>query len=156
MTTKYIFHNFTTKPFTGYWNGKAYTFKPGVKKYYIKGIAENFAKHLANQVLTENGKETFTSPKKPNEVPVFMEVFNKALLTEEVPDEDNLDIPGGEVESDVPSMNIKVAPRAPIDPYDAHSQPATGPGSAPQIIGEASEEEDGYEEPKGDGEAKTA
>ena len=148
MTTKYIFHNFTTKPFTGYWNGKAYTFKPGVKKYYIKGIAENFAKHLANQVLTENGKETFTSPKKPNEVPVFMEVFNKALLTEEVL--------AGHHPPGCLGMNIKVAPRAPIDPYDAHSQPATGPGSAPQIIGEASEEEDGYEEPKGDGEAKTA
>lgn len=148
MTTKYIFHNFTTKPFTGYWNGKAYTFKPGVKKYYIKGIAEHFAKHLTNQVLTESGKETFTSPKKPQEVPVFMEVFNKALLTEEVPDEDNLEIPEGEVESDVPSMNIKVAPRQAVDPYDARAQSATGPGSAPQVIGEAIEDEDGYEAPK--------
>ncbi len=149
MTTKYIFHNFTNKPFTAFWNGRPYTFKPGVKKYYIKGIAEHFAKHLANQVLTESGKETFTSPKKPNEVPIFMEVFNKALLTEEVPYEDNLDIPGGDVESDVPSMNVRVVPRTAIDPYDAHANPAVGPGTAPQIIGEVSEDEsEEYEAPK--------
>lgn len=148
MTTKYIFHNFTNKPFTGYWDGKAYTFKPGVKKYYVKGIAEHFAKHLANQVLTESNREIYTSPKKPQDVPVFMEVFNKALLTEEVPDEDNLDIPGGDVQSDIPSMNIKVTPRTPIDPYDARTQPAVGPGSAPQIVGEAVDDEEGYEAPK--------
>ena len=148
MATKYIFHNFTTKPFTGYWNGKAYTFKPGIKKYYDKGIAEHFAKHLTNEILTASGKETYTSPKKPQEVPVFMEVFNKALITEEVPDEDNLDIPGGNIESDVPSMNVRVAPRKEIDPYDAHAQPATGPGSAPQVIGEAVEDEAEYEAPK--------
>lgn len=149
MTTKYIFHNFTNKPFTAFWNGRPYTFKPGVKKYYIKGIAEHFAKHLANEVLTESGKETFTSPKKPNEVPAFMDVFNKALLTEEVPDEDNLDIPGGDVESDVPSMNVRVVPRTAIDPYDAHANPDVGPGTAPQIIGEVSEDEsEEYEAPK--------
>lgn len=146
MTTKYIFHNFTTKPFTGYWNGKAYTFKPGIKKYYIKGIAEHFAKHLANEVLTASGKEAYTSPKKPLEVPAFMEIFNKALLTEELPDADNLEIEGGDVESDLPSMNVKVKPRTSEDPYDSHSQPAVGPGSAPQVIGEAvADDESDYE-----------
>jgi len=141
---KYLFHNFTNKAFTGYWNGKAYTFKPGVKKYYIKGIAEHFAKHLTNQILTESNQETFCSPKKPNEVPVFMEIFNKALLVEVIPDEDNLDVPGGEIESDVPSMEIKVSPRVPIDPYDSHSQPSVGPGSAPQVVGEAIDEDDDF------------
>lgn len=148
MSFKYIFHNFTNKPFTGYWNGRAYTFKPGVKKYYSKGIAEHFAKHLTNEVLTESGRETFTSPKKPNEVPVFMEIFNKALLVEEVPDEDNLDIPESDVQSDVPSMSIKVTPRGQVDPYDAHANPVVGPGKAPQIVGESAEDEDDYVPPK--------
>jgi len=146
MTTKYIFHNFTEKPFTGYWNGKAYTFKPGVKKEYVKGIAEHFAKHLANQVLTESGKETFTSPKKPLEVPAFMEVFNKALLTEEIPDEGNLDIDGGGDDIDQPSMNIRVKAPQPIDPYDASAQPAAGPGSAPQVIDEAVADDESFEQ----------
>lgn len=138
--TKYIFFNFTIKPFTGYWNGKAYTFKPGVKKYYEKGIAEHFAKHLTNEILTETGKEVYCSPKKPEDVPAFMDIFNKALLVEETPDEDNLDIGGADVINE-PSMNINVKPRKVNDPYDSKSQPAVGPGTAPQVIGEAVEDE---------------
>ncbi len=143
MTKKYIFHNHTSKPFTGYWNGKAYTFKPGVKKYYSKFIAIHFAKHLTNEILTATKRERFTSPKKPWEVPVFMNEFDKALLVEEVPDEDNLDIETDEnVSSDVPSMNIKTAPRESVDPYDASSQPPVGSGSTPQVIGEATDGDD--------------
>jgi hypothetical protein len=139
--TKYFFFNFTDKPFTGYWNGRAYTFNSGVKKEYIQGIAEHFAKHLANQVLTETGRETYTSPKKPQDVPVFMEVFNKALLTQEIPDEGNLDIKDG-IEINQPSMNIEVKPRQMADPYDAKSQPAVGPGTAPQVVGSPVEDDD--------------
>jgi len=129
MTRKYIFHNFTENSFTGYWNGKAYTFKPGTKKYYPKGIAEHFAKHRTNEILTETGKgnERYTSPKKPLEVPAFMDIFNKARLIEEVPDEDNLDIDeiSGAAE---PSMNVKVEPKPEIDPYDSSKNNVTGPG----------------------------
>lgn len=135
MTFKYIFHNHTPKPFTGYWNGKPYTFKPGVKKYYPKGIAEHFAKHLTNEILTATKRERMTSPKKPLEVPEFMKEFNKALLIEEIPDKDNLDIDAESiVDSDVPSMNIKIKPTEPIDPYNANAQPQTGPGQHPQDI----------------------
>ena len=144
MTKKYIFHNFTDKDFTGYWNGKPYTFKPGVKRYYQKGIAEHFAKHLTNQILTESDKERYTSPKQPEQVPVFMEVFNKALLIEEVPDEDNLDIDGGEVVNE-PSMDIKVVKRENIDIYDASKNAVTGPENAPQIIGEIDDDEFSFE-----------
>lgn len=140
MTQKYFFHNFTSYPFTGYWNGKAYVFKPGIKKEYAKGIAEHFAKHLTNDVLNKKGLEAYTSPKKPQDVPEFMEVFKKAFLIEEIPDEDNLDIGGPEM-VDGPSMNIKVSAPQPIDPYDAHANPVTGPGSAPQIIGGDEEKE---------------
>jgi hypothetical protein len=144
---RYIFFNFTNKDFTGYWNGKPYTFKPGVKKYYPKGIAEHFAKHLTNQILTETGKEVYTSPKKPSEVPAFMEIFNKALLVEKTPDSDNLEIEGHDGLEE-PSMNVRTQKRQEEDLYDAHSQPAVGPGSAPQVIGEevAEDDNEGYEE----------
>ena len=47
-------------------------------------LARHFAKHLANRELLKLGKERATSPKKPEEVPEFMEVFNQAYT----PDED--------------------------------------------------------------------
>ena len=140
MTTKFIFHNFTDKPFTGYWNGKAYTFKPGVKKYYPKGIAEHFAKHLTNEILTADNKERYTSPKKPLEVPLFMDIFNKSCLLEEVPDEDNLDI--DEISgAEEPSMNIKTEQKPAIDPYDSSQNNVVGPGAKAQIIGSTIEDD---------------
>ena len=143
MTNKYFFHNFTSNVFTGYWNGKAYQFKPGIKKEYAKGIAEHFAKHLTNEVLTGRGLEAYTSPKKPSDVPQFMDIFNKALLIEEIPDEENLDIMSEDVES--PSMNIRTTPAVMTDPYDSHSQQNFGPGSAPQVIGSATDDESTFE-----------
>ncbi len=141
MTKKYIFHNFTDKPFTGYWNGKPITFKPGIKKDYPRLITRHFAKHLTNQILTDGGKdetikngERYTSPKKPDEVPVFMEIFNKAFIVEEIPDEDNLEIIEGGQTPDEPSMNINTKSREIIDPYDA-SQNKTTPKGVPQTIG---------------------
>jgi len=154
------FHNFTSKPFTGYWNGKAYTFQPGAKKMHLnENLARHFAKHLANQVLTESGKETFTSPKRPLDVPEFMEVFNKAFILEghgeEVDSETGL--PVDEVNGrmpDQPSMNIRTAPRVPVDPYDANANQAVGPGGAPQIIGSATEGEDDEDSFEGKGDAE--
>ena len=151
MSYKYIFHNFTDKPFTGHWNGKPYTFKPGVKKYYPHLIARHFAKHLTNQILIESDKEVFTSPKKPDEVPVFMEVFHKAFIVEQVADEDNLDI-DGDGSSDEPSMNIQTKPREIKDPYDASAVPQTGPAGPSKVIPVEpdNEEEEGYEDNKKD------
>lgn len=150
MTHKYIFHNFTDKPFTGYWNGRAYTFKPGTKKYYDRLIARHFAKHLTNQVLIEQGKERATSPKKPDEVPEFMNIFHKAFLVEEVSPEDDLDIGPG-VDPDEPSMNIRTQPRQTVDPYDASAAPQAGPAGPPQVIeSDAVTEESEYEEEKVD------
>lgn len=149
------FFNFTSKPFTGYWNGKPYTFQPGAKKIHLnEEIARHFAKHLSNQVLTENGKETFTSPKKPLEVPEFMEVFNKAFILEghgeEVDAETGLpvdEVNGRSSELDQPSMNIRTSPRQPIDPYDANANQTTGPGAQPQVIGggDAGDDEESFE-----------
>ncbi len=83
-----LFHNFTEETFVCSWDGKKHTFKPGQKKYMQEYLARHFAKHLTNQVLIENGKENYTSPKKPEEVPQFMEIFNKAFFMEKQEDED--------------------------------------------------------------------
>ena len=141
MNIKYSFHNFTDKPFTGAWNGKPYTFNPGKKQEYPKLIAEHFAKHLTNQILTDSGKETFTSPKKPKEVPQFMEIFQKALIMEEIAEADNLGIES-ERSEDEPSMNIQTKPREAVDPYDANATPQTGPGNAPETISVPVEKEE--------------
>lgn len=152
---KTFFHNFTEKPFTGYWNGKRYTFKPGIQKEYPPLIARHFAKHLTNEVLTASGKDQYASPKKPDEVPQFMEIFNKAFIVEEVAAEDDLDLDTGGEDADEPSMSIRTKPRESIDPYDAGKNQTTGPGNAPQVIGDeepAKDDESEYEEPNSEGE----
>ena len=159
------FINWTDEVFTGYWNGKPYTFNPGQKGEHLhESIAQHFAKHLTNQVL-QNGSikdgEKFTSPKKPEEVPKFMELFNKAFKIDgdgqDVDAETGL-LVGNQIEKpqagltiqqDEPSMNIKTKPRELIDPYDASNQ-KVGPGDTPQMIGQIDEttEEENFEDNK--------
>lgn len=132
-----LFHNFTDKPFTGHWNGKPYTFKPGFKKQMVASIAAHFAKHLTNQELLKKGGEfeNYTSPKKPEQVPQFMEIFNLAYLP--LPDEvDELGmIPDPVMGNGQPSMNVNVQRRQVADPYDANAQPIkTGPGEKSTVI----------------------
>lgn len=138
------FINFTEKDFTAYWNGRAYTFKPGQRKEHLnESIASHFAKHLANQVLQDGSirdGEKFTSPKKPNEVPQFMEVYNKAFKIEgdgsDVDAETGLPTGSQSVEDDQPSMNIRTKKRESVDPYDSANQPVVGPGDKPQVVGD--------------------
>lgn len=148
-----IFFNFTDKPFTGYWNGRPHTFKAGEKKYMPQYLAEHFAKHLTNEILTSQEKYAYTSPKKPAEVPEFMNLFKKACIVSET--EDDGDEAAMEIELanksrpplDGPSSEIRVKQAKPIDPYDASSQPADKLGSgAPQIIGEAGGDDDEFED----------
>jgi len=131
------FINFTAKTFTAYWDGRPYTFKPGQKADRMKSpIAAHFAKHLTNKVLTKSGKENYCSPKKPQDVPQFMEIFNKAYIIEkqgrEFDSETGLpiDIKKEKLNPDEISMNINVEPTKKIgeleendtiDPYDARA-----------------------------------
>jgi hypothetical protein len=78
-----IFTNFSNEPFTGYWDGKPKTFKPGQQIYMPDYLAKHFAKHLTNRELLKLGKERSTSPKRPQDVPEFMELFNKAYQEDE-------------------------------------------------------------------------
>lgn len=78
-----LFYNFTKEAFTGYWDGKPKTIKAGQKIYMPEYLARHFAKHLANKLLIEKGQDSYTSPKFPEQVPAFMELFNKAFILED-------------------------------------------------------------------------
>jgi hypothetical protein len=128
-----LFHNFTNKPFTGYWDGKAKTFQAGERKYMPQWQAEHYAKHLANQVLLEQGKETATSPKFPEQAPLFLELFNKACIVE-----------ADETDQSETDLNIDIANKpAPEGPTVVDKQ-------APQIVHSPDENEDDgdFEAPK--------
>ena len=163
------FINWTEKPFIGYWDGKPYTFQPGQKKERLnESIASHFAKHLTNQALQDPDNkikdgERYTSPKKPDEVPIFMDLFNKAFKLEGHGEEINAEtgLPIDQInprlginDANVPSMNINVISGKIVDPYDAHSQPVVGPGDKSQIIGDDLTEENLVEEDAFEGNKK--
>jgi hypothetical protein len=105
--TNATFHNFLAEPFTGYWNGKPKTFKPGERLYMPAYLAEHFAKHLTNQELIRTGKEVYVSPKNPGQVPQFMEVFKKAYIPDTAAN-GGTEIDEAIASAQVPSMNIRV------------------------------------------------
>ena len=81
-----LFVNFTNEDFTGFWDGIGKNIKAGESLYMPDYLAKHFAKHLTNrELIKKNTKEgeTSTSPKKPEDVPAFMELFNKAYIPEE-------------------------------------------------------------------------
>lgn len=140
------FINFTDQPFTGYWDGRAYTFQPSDKKDHLPElIARHFAKHLTNRELTKRKKEKYCSPKRPEDVPEFMEIFNKAFYMEnngqEINAETGLPEDGNNTNTPTPpSMNVTVTRRESIDPYDAATNAKNAvPNEPPQIIGEDEE-----------------
>lgn len=115
-----LFHNFTDKPFTGHWDGKPKTIKAGQKEYMPEYLARHFAKHLTNKVLVEKGQYNYTSPKFPEQVPAFMDLFKKAfILEEDAEDQSELDT---EIEvanrnrAVEPTLNIPDTRKAPTPP----------------------------------------
>ena len=87
-----LFTNFTDYEFIGYWDGKPKKFAPGQSIWMPDYLAKHFAKHLSNRELLrldKNGNpiykdgEKMTSPKNPEQVPLFMELFNKAYTPDE-------------------------------------------------------------------------
>lgn len=150
------FHNFSSEAFTGYWNGKPKTFKAGERVYMPAYLAEHFAKHLANRELIRAGKESYTSPKFPRQVPQFMEVFNKAFIPDTAPEANN------EIDAEIarakaePSMNIEIKKPENIDEGPAAAQHAlankapeteleienVGPGKESMVISTPEDEAD--------------
>lgn len=121
------FHNFSTEAFTGYWNGKPKTFKAGERVYMPAYLAEHFAKHLTNRELIRIGKVAYTSPKNPGQVPQFMELFNKAFISDAASESQNeLEAEIASVQGTAPSANIALKPREPV----ANASPAAAQAAA--------------------------
>lgn len=159
------FHNFSAEAFTGYWNGKPKTFKPGERVYMPAYLAEHFAKHLTNRELQRAGKDAYTSPKNPGQVPQFMEVFNKAFISDAVSEQANeldAEIASVQGHAPAPSANIGLKKREPIETSSpAAAQKAlaaqgeveelqiedVGPGKEAQIINppEGDDDESGFD-----------
>lgn len=76
------FVNFTTEEFLITWDGQPRRFKPGERARLPAGVAAVFAKHLANRELLKDNKENSTSPKNPEQVPQFMDLYNQAYIDE--------------------------------------------------------------------------
>lgn len=92
------FTNFSDEPFTGYWNGKGKTFQPGEMLWMDDFLAQHYGKHLTNRELLKLGKERSTSPKRPEDVPEFMELFNQAYMPDtsgaeiDMPDSNDVEV----------------------------------------------------------------
>lgn len=123
------FTNFTDEEFEGAWDGKVKRFKPGQSVYMPDYLAQHYAKHLVNRELLRRGAdgslvykdgEKFVSPKQPEQVPQFMELFNKAYT----PDGEDI---VGEQGDDVDTL-IDVSNK------NKMSEEYTGPSSEPQTV----------------------
>ena len=89
-----IFTNITSEPFVGFWDGKKKTYAPGARKLIPAYLAEHYATHLTNKILIEQGEYTSTSPKKPEDVPKFIELFKKICQPQDDDeDEDEVEMP---------------------------------------------------------------
>ena len=89
MSNTALFTNFSNEEFIGYWDGKPKKFAPGQSLYMPDYLAKHFAKHLTNRELIKKGMETATSPKFKEQVPEFMELFNRAYTPDEADESDN-------------------------------------------------------------------
>lgn len=99
-----LFVNFTDEDFTYPWNGSNQTFPAHDKgRYMERGLAEHFAKHLANRELLKSDDPkmgNYTSPKIPQDVPQFYSLFNKAIIDTDV------EVAGEFANSKIAEMNI--------------------------------------------------
>lgn len=136
------FTNFSNEEFIGYWDGKPKKFKAGQSVYMPDYLAKHFAKHLTNKELLrkdENGNpvykdgEKFTSPKRPQDTPVFMQLFNKAFKVEE-DGEDPLGSQGDDVEALINSANKNHEPTADEIAEKAQDQKGPQNPNEPQVI----------------------
>ena len=133
------FHNISSKSFVGYWNGKAKTFKPGQTVPMEDFRARHYAKHLTNKMLLESGKpndEAYTSPKKPEEVKPFYDIFLKCYQPIDGDTEED------EVQENVESQKTKPAPIS-SDINEMKELPKENPkGQGVQMIGGFPSDED--------------
>lgn len=114
-----LFTNFSSEEFVGAWNGKERRFAPGQQVYLPYWMASHFGKHLANRELLRRDTqgnpvfkdgEKMTSPKRPADVPIFMDLFNKAV---KVVDEPQGEKKKDDIDAIIDTMNRNEGVQAP-------------------------------------------
>jgi len=137
------FTNFTNEEFVGYWDGRSKKFLPGQSLMMPDYMAKHFAKHLVNKELLRTDKggnliykdgDKMTSPKFPEQVPLFMKLFNQAYT----PDESAVE--GPEKKEDIDSIIEKANKKKTIN----KEQPQDP--TQPQIVLPPEDDEDESEE----------
>ncbi len=111
-----LFTNFSTEPFTGYWDGKPKTFEAGQAVYMPDYLAAHFAKHLTNRELLRAGFESSTSPKKPEDVPEFMEFYNQAYTPDKEEEQYSSEKDSVDVQIEVANKNRQEKAKASVTP----------------------------------------
>lgn len=138
MTTRSAyFTNWTNEPFDGYWNGRKRTFQPGDSVRVPELIARNWATALTNRELVrvkrdEDGRmvrekaedgsgrmipvyiipdgDKYTSPKFPEQVPIFYDMFVKGFQLTDEPGPNQQ--PKDELDLYIESANAPLRPEA--------------------------------------------
>lgn len=154
-----LFINFTSEPFTGYWNGKAKVFAAGQSVYMPDYLAKHFAKHLANRELLKMGKERDTSPKIKIRADgteyydnlSFMEVFDQAYKPEADDElaqaEDSIDVAIAVANKNRAKDGKASLPKNEIPPVEVNPRrgaPAQDPNE-PQVIVPPADDDDSEE-----------
>ena len=151
MSKVALFHNFSDEAFTGFWGGKPETFKPGKKKYMQAFLAAHYAKHLTNRELLKLGKETCTSPKVPEDVPDFWNMFQQACTMVS-----NDDVDADQAQADVIDRQMRADKGEPSMDVPGIPAKVASPGQEAQIVtAPDAEDEENFEGLK-DGEVVNA
>ena len=119
-----LFTNFTGEEFIGSWDGKLKPFAPGKSLYLPDLVAQHFAKHLVNRELLKvdasgnlvhKDGDKMTSPKFPEQVPLFQELFNKAYTPDNA---DEINDPKSDLDDQIAiaNKNRETEPNKLIEP----------------------------------------
>lgn len=82
MARNAVFTNIDSEVFIGKWDSKERPIKAGQSIILPEWLAEHYGKHLTNHLLIKSGKtmnESYTSPKKPADVPEYKKLFDKIV-----------------------------------------------------------------------------
>lgn len=125
MAKTALFTNWTGEEFNWGWNGNNRRFAPGQSLYMPDYLAQHYAKHLTNRELLsrdsdgnlkhKNG-DKFTSPKRPGDVPLFMELFNKAYTPDKEEKPEDVGDKKDDLDSIIDSENKNREAQAVIPP----------------------------------------
>lgn len=132
-----LFTNFSNESFTGYWNGKGKKFEAGQSLWMPDYLARHFAKHLTNRELLKKGLENATSPKRPEDVPAFMELFNQSYTPDS---DDEISQEEDNIETQINVANRNREKRAKLPDGAAHVG-----GKEPQVLAVPTDDEDDEE-----------